>query len=121
MGKCLYDMWHTCDFKVWVAYSSISHITLVFSRFILFYEMSYVYYFGPHTLLSSLMFFYYSIVWCRIPLYVNFLPELMILLSFFKLNLLCVLFYFANFFIFGLSFFPFWFFFEKKKKKKKKK
>jgi len=121
--KCLYDMWHTSDFKVWVAYSSISHITLVFSGFILFYEMSYIYYFGPHTLLSSLMFFYYSkdyyylgswnyfyfstalyfyfsIIWCRIPLYVNFLPELMILLSFFKLNLLCVLFYFANFVIF---------------------
>ena len=106
--KCLYDMWHTSDFKVWVAFSSISHITVVFSRFILFFEMSYVYYFAPHTLLSSLMFFYYSkdyyilrsrnyyyfstsfyfylsVVWCGIPIYLNFLPELMVLLSFFKL------------------------------------
>merc|ERR1712168_1026334 len=35
--KCLYDMWLTSDFKI-----------------------SYVYYFVPHTLLSGLMFYYFS-------------------------------------------------------------
>ena len=121
--KCLYDMWHTSDFKVWVAFSSISHITLVFSRFILYFESAYIYYFAPHTLLSSLMFFYYSkdyyllrswnyyyfstgfyfflsAVWCGIPLYINFLPELMVLLSFFKLDFFCLLAYFINFVVF---------------------
>lgn len=121
--KCLYDMWHTSDFKVWVAFSSISHITVVFCRFILFFEMSYVYYFAPHTLLSSLMFFYYSkdyyilgsrnyyyfstgfyfylsVVWCGIPFYLNFLPELMVLLSFFKLSFISFLIYFLNFVVF---------------------
>ena len=58
--KCLYDMWGTSDFKVWVAFSSISHITLVFSGYILYFGAIYIYYFVPHTLLSSLMFFYYS-------------------------------------------------------------
>ena len=58
--KCLYDMWFTGDFKVWVAYSSISHITMVFSGYANYYEMCYIYYFVPHTLLSALMFFYYS-------------------------------------------------------------
>jgi len=90
--KCLYDMWFTSDFKIWVAYSSISHITLVFSGFVIYFKMSYVYYFVPHTLLSGLMFYYFSkdyyvlgsrnyyyfssssylyliVAWCRVPLF----------------------------------------------------
>ena len=121
--KCLYDMWFTSDFKVWVAYSSISHITLVFCRFVVFYELCYVYYFVPHTLLSGLMFFYFSkdyfylgswnfyyfrsssllflcVVWCGVPLFVNFLPELMILSSFFKFQVLSLFVLFTNFAIF---------------------
>merc|ERR1719204_2707321 len=69
--------------------------------------MSYVYYFVPHTLLSGLMFYYFSkdyyylgsrnfyyftsssylylvVAWCRVPLFLSFIPELMILVSFFK-------------------------------------
>merc|ERR1711917_224750 len=93
--KCLYDMWLTSDFKIWVAYSSISHITLVFSGFVIYYKMSYVCYFVPHTLLSGLMFYYFSkdyyylrsrnfyyftspsylylvVAWCGVPLFLNF-------------------------------------------------
>lgn len=121
--KCLYDMWFTSDFKIWVAYSSISHITLVFSGFAIYYKMSYVYYFVPHTLLSGLMFYYFSkdyyflrsrnfyyftsssylylvVAWCRVPLFLSFVPELMILLSFFKFPVFSFLVYFLNFVIF---------------------
>lgn len=121
--KCLYDMWLTSDFKIWVAYSSISHITLVFSGFVLYYKMSYIYYFVPHTLLSGLMFYYFSkdyyflrsrnfyyftsssylylvIAWCRVPLFLSFVPELMILVSFFKFSFFCFLIYFINFVLF---------------------
>merc|ERR1712126_287502 len=162
--KCLYDMWLTGDFKIWVAYSSISHITLVFSGFVLYYKLSYVYYFVPHTLLSGLMFYYFSkdyyylgsrnfyyftsfsyvylvIAWCGVPLFISFIPELMILVSFFKFSffsfVLCKFcwrsmlssysgFNFVNlgYIFYGVSFFYFgffFFFFSKKKKKKKKK
>lgn len=121
--KCLYDMWLTSDFKIWVAYSSISHITLVFSGFVLYYKMSYVYYFVPHTLLSGLMFYYFSkdyyylrsrnfyyftsssylylvIAWCGVPLFISFIPELMILVSFFKFSFFSFLVYFLNFVLF---------------------
>merc|ERR1712168_1199180 len=121
--KCLYDMWLTGDFKIWGAYSSISHITLVFSGFVIYYKMSYVYYFVPHTLLSGLMFYYFSkdyyylrsrnfyyftsssylylvVAWCGVPLFLSFVPELMIILSFFKFSVFSFLVYFLNFFIF---------------------
>merc|ERR1712133_341755 len=121
--KCLYDMWLTSDFKIWVAYSSISHITLVFSGFVIYYKMSYVYYFVPHTLLSGLMFYYFSkdyyylrsrnfyyftsssylylvVAWCGVPLFLSFVPELMIILSFFKFSVFSFLVYFLNFVIF---------------------
>lgn len=121
--KCLYDMWFTSDFKIWVAYSSISHITLVFSGFVIYFKMSYVYYFVPHTLLSGLMFYYFSkdyyvlgsrnyyyfssssylyliVAWCRVPLFLSFLPELMILTSFFKFTVFSFLIYFTNFVLF---------------------
>ncbi len=121
--KCLYDMWLTGDFKIWVAYSSISHITLVFSGFVLYYKLSYVYYFVPHTLLSGLMFYYFSkdyyylgsrnfyyfssssylylvVAWCGVPLFLSFLPELMILVSFFKFSIFSFFIFFINFFIF---------------------
>ena len=121
--KCMYDMWFTSDFKIWVAYSSISHITLVFSRFVIYYKMSYVYYFVPHTLLSGLMFYYFSkdyyylgsrnffyftsssylylvVAWCRVPLFLSFLPELMIILSFFKFSVFRFVLYFLCFVLF---------------------
>lgn len=56
----LISMWGTHDFKIWVAFSSITHITLVFLYFVLLFEGLYVYYFRVHTLLSAMMFFYYS-------------------------------------------------------------
>lgn len=123
--KCLVDMWLTSDFKIWVAYSSISHITLVFCGFVMFFKISFVYYFVPHTLLSSMMFLYFSkdyyylgsrnyyyfsssfylyllICWCRVPFFITFMPELMIVISFFKFSLFSFLIYFFNFVIFFL-------------------
>ena len=123
--KCLFDMWLTSDFKIWVAYSSISHITLVFCRFVLFYKTAFIYYFVPHTLLSSMMFLYFSkdyyflrsrnyyyfssgfylyllICWCRVPFFITFVPELMIVISFFKFSIFSFLIYFINFVIFFL-------------------
>merc|ERR1712029_9763 len=105
--------WLTSDFKIWVAYSSISHITLVFSGFVLYYKMSYVYYFVPHTLLSGLIFYYFSsssylylvIAWCGVPLFISFIPELMILVSFFKFSFFSFLVYFLNFVLFFFLFF----------------
>merc|ERR1712227_458313 len=69
-----------------------------------YYKMSYVYYFVPHTLLSGLMFYYFTsfsyvylvIAWCGVPLFISFIPELMILVSFFKFSFLnFVLFFFV--------------------------
>merc|ERR1711917_20638 len=103
--KCLYDMWLTSDFKIWVAYSSISHITLVFSGFVIYYKMAYVYYFVPHTLLSGLMFYYFSkdyyylrsrnfyyftsssylslvVAWCGVPFFLNFVIFFFVLCKF---------------------------------------
>jgi len=121
--QCLYRMWLTSDFKIWVAYSSISHITIVFSGYVLLLKTNFIYYFVPHTLLSSMMFFYLSkdyyllrsrnfyyfssmsylylvLVWCRIPVFINFLPELAIILGFFKLSVFSFLLYFLNFIAF---------------------
>merc|ERR1712226_1387833 len=38
--------------------------------------------------------------WCRVPLFLSFLPELMILLSFFKFSVFRFLVYFLNFVLF---------------------
>ena len=126
-AKCLLEMWLTSDFKIWVAFSSISHITLLFCGLILFFKLGYVYYFVPHTLLSGLMFFYFSkdyyflgsrnfyyfsspyylfllIAWCGVPLFVSFIPELMLILTFFKLSLFLVSVYFFNFVVFFFVF-----------------
>merc|ERR1711937_572762 len=102
------DMWLTSDFKIWVAYSSISHITLVFCGFVLFYKTAFIYYFVPHTLLSSMMFLYFSkdfyflICWCGVPFFITSVPELMIVISFFKFSIFSFLIYFINFVIFFL-------------------
>merc|ERR1712227_215630 len=92
-----------------------------------YYKMSYVYYFVPHTLLSGLMFYYFSkdyyylrsrnfyyftsfsyvylvIAWCGVPLFISFIPELMILVSFFKFSFFSFLIYFLNFVLFFLAF-----------------
>ena len=120
----LMAMWGTHDFKIWVAFSSITHITLVFLYFVLLFEGLYVYYFRVHTLLSAMMFFYYSfdyyfnrsrnsfylsssfflvlsLIWARIPLFLSFLAELQILLVLPKL--------FVFFFIFLLRIFFFFY------------
>lgn len=125
--KCLLDMWLTSDFKIWVAFSSISHIAILFCGLIVFFKFAYVYYFVPHTLLSALMFFYFSkdyyflrsrnfyyfsssyylfllVAWCGVPLFVSFIPELMLILSFFKLSLFLVLSYFLSFVLFFFVF-----------------
>merc|ERR1712200_282211 len=101
------------------------------SGFVLYYKMSYVYYFVPHTLLSGLMFYYFSkdyyylrsrnfyyftsfsyvylvIAWCGVPLFISFIPELMILVSFFKFSFFSFLIYFLNFVLFFFVLCKFW-------------
>merc|ERR1712157_245430 len=86
----------------------------VFCGFVMFFKISFIYYFVPHTLLSSMMFLYFSkdyyflrsrnyyyfssrfylyllICWCGVPFFITFVPELMI-----------VIIYFINFVIFFL-------------------
>jgi len=111
------NMLSTCDFKIWVAFSSITHMSLFFTGLhVSLYDAVY-YYFIVHTLLSSMMFYFFSnnyglmgsrnyfyfglyvnlfIVfhWLRIPTIITFLRELLILL-----------FMFNNFFNFLLLFF----------------
>merc|ERR1712235_63011 len=77
----------------------------VFSGFVLYYKMSYVYYFVPHTLLSGLMFYYFSKDYYYLGsrnfyYFTSFIPELMILVSFFKFSFFSFLIYFLNFVLF---------------------
>merc|ERR1712212_1279784 len=50
----------TKDFKVFVAYSSILHMTVFCLRLYLFNVYVFEYFLVPHTLLSGCMFFYFS-------------------------------------------------------------
>ena len=55
-----FNMLSTCDFKIWVAFSSITHMSLFFTRLhVTLYDAVY-YYFLVHTLLSSMMFYFFS-------------------------------------------------------------
>merc|ERR1719370_1122728 len=88
----------TKDFKVFVAYSSILHMTVFCLRLYLFNVYVFEYFLVPHTLLSGCMFFYFSflykhflvrmytffgsflggillVFWLRVPFIINFLVE----------------------------------------------
>ena len=56
----LYAGLNTGDFKVWVAFSSITHMTLCFSRFYRYSPELLSIYLVFHTLLSAMMFYWYN-------------------------------------------------------------
>jgi len=119
----------TVDFKIWVAYSSILHITVYGMRAIVFHIFISDLYLIPHTLISRIMFFFlrsvYSVIgtrmlnyifyrpigslilfWVRLPILSLFLVEISYFLMFFT-SFSVTLFWFVNFMIFleiGLSF-----------------
>merc|ERR1712131_48023 len=49
---------------------------------------------------TSFSYVYLVIAWCGVPLFISFIPELMILVSFFKFSLFSFLIYFLNFVLF---------------------
>ena len=53
------NMLSTCDFKIWVAFSSITHMSLFFTGIHLSLYDAVYYYFIVHTILSSMMFFFF--------------------------------------------------------------
>jgi len=119
----------TVDFKIWVAYSSILHITVYGMGAIVFHIFISDLYLIPHTLISRIMFFFlrsvYSVIgtrmlnyifyrpigslilfWVRLPILSLFLVEMSYFLMFFT-SFSVTLFWFVNFMIFleiGLSF-----------------
>jgi len=119
----------TVDFKIWVAYSSILHITVYGMRAIVFHIFISDLYLIPHTLISRIMFFFlrsvYSVIgtrmlnyifyrpigslilfWVGLPILSLFLVEMSYFLMFFT-SFSVTLFWFVNFMIFleiGLSF-----------------
>lgn len=112
----------TIDFKIWVAYSSILHITVYRIRAILFHIFISDLYLIPHTLISRIIFFFlrsvYSVIrtrilnyifyriirtlvlfWVRLPILSLFLVEISYFLIFFR-SLNITIFWFVNFIIF---------------------
>merc|ERR1712154_498636 len=49
---------------------------------------------------TSSSYLYLVVAWCGVPLFLSFVPELMIILSFFKFSVFSFLVYFLNFVIF---------------------
>jgi len=68
----------TVDFKIWVAYSSILHITVYRIRAIIFHIFISDLYLIPHTLISRIMFFFlrsvYSVIRTRMLNYIFYRP-----------------------------------------------
>ena len=120
------NMLSTCDFKIWVAFSSITHMSLFFTGLhVSLYDAIY-YYFLIHTLLSSMMFYFFSnnygllgsrnyfyfglyvniivvLHWLGIPTIITFLGELVILLSMFNNVFLFLLIFFLMFMFLFIS------------------
>lgn len=118
-------MLRTTDFKVWVAYSSISHMTLLFTGVGLLTFVPVVIYMGLHTLLSACLFYTYSVdynhlgsrcllwlsrpstallifMWLGLPIFPIYLVELLQLAYIVYLSNLGSLFFIFNFFFFVL-------------------
>jgi len=112
----------TIDFKIWVAYSSILHITVYRIGAIIFHIFISDLYLIPHTLISRMMFFFlrsvYSVIrtrilnfifyrpirslalfWVGLPILSLFLVEISYFLMFFT-SLSATIFWFVNFMIF---------------------
>ena len=103
-------MFSTVDFKIFVAFSSISHMTAIFTRVYLNMPMGVYVYLVVHTLLSAAMFWLYSkeyervgtrlfttfrvystvwlmFLWLRLPFFPVFITELRVVTTFFNLSL----------------------------------
>lgn len=105
------------DFKVWVAFSSITHMTLMFLCLFKYVSGAVVIYLGVHTILSSAMFWHFSkeygiyrtrsfyhfnnygdswltYIWLGLPLFVTFIVELHLFEKLFYLERFSRLMYF---------------------------
>ena len=103
-------MFSTVDFKIFVAFSSISHMTAIFTRVYLNMPIGVYVYLVVHTLLSAAMFWLYSkeyervgtrlfttfrvystvwlmFLWLRLPFFPVFITELRVVTTFFNLSL----------------------------------
>merc|ERR1719462_944422 len=103
-------MLSTVDFKIFVAFSSISHMTAIFTRVFLNMPIGVYVYLVVHTLLSAAMFWLYSkeyervgtrlfttfrvystvwlmFLWLRLPFFPVFITELRVVTTFFNLSL----------------------------------
>merc|ERR1712003_571843 len=103
-------MFSTVDFKIFVAFSSISHMTAIFTRVYLNMPIGVYVYLVVHTLLSAAMFWLYSkeyervgtrlfttfrvystvwlmFLWLGLPFFPVFITELRVVTTFFNLSL----------------------------------
>lgn len=120
-----FTMLRTVDFKVWVAYSSISHMTLLFTGIGLITVTPVVIYMVLHTLLSACLFYTFSVdynqfgsrcllwmsrpstallifLWLGLPVFPIYVVELIQLAYIVHLSYLGSLFFIFNFFFFVL-------------------
>jgi len=116
-------MMATVDFKIFVAFSSISHMTLVFTRFYVNIYSGVLIYLVVHTLLSAAMFWLYSkeygvlgtrlfstfgsyssswlmFLWLGLPFFPVFITELFVMSMFNYLTVLGFVLLFAVLFLF---------------------
>merc|ERR1712002_118226 len=111
-------MFSTVDFKIFVAFSSISHMTAIFTRVYLNMPVRVFIYLVVHTLLSAAMFWLYSkeyevvgtrlfvvfgvfssvwtmFLWLGLPFFPVFITELRVVNTFFNISLLAALMLFS--------------------------
>merc|ERR1711902_394768 len=84
-------MLFTKDFKVFIAFSSILHITVFCLRLYIFNVFVFEYFLIPHTLLSRSIFFYFSFLYKNflVRIYPFFGSEFLLLLIFWS-SFLCL-------------------------------
>merc|ERR1719461_360576 len=118
-------MLRTTDFKVWVAYSSISHMTMLFTGIGLLTNSPVVIYMALHTLLSACLFYTFSVdygysgsrclvwlsrpstslltfLWLGLPVFPIYVVELIQLSFVVHLSIMGAFFFIFNFFFFVL-------------------
>jgi len=114
----LFVMLNTSDYKVFVAYSSIVHITVFCMGLRLLSQFIFDYYIVPHTLLSARMFWFFGkiyrkkrvrlypffrnylsrsliLLWLGLPLFVSFLAEALMFSYLFYDFVLCLRWFFV--------------------------
>ena len=118
-------MFSTVDFKIFVAFSSISHMTAIFTRVYLNMPIRVFVYLVVHTLLSAAMFWLYSkeyervrtrlfttfriystvwlmFLWLGLPFFPVFITELRVVSTFFNLSFTAVVLLFSLLLLFCL-------------------